>query len=151
MLGTKHAGVSSRAKPSRQLYNMNLLCNLEWHKGREVGEEQRHTAFSPITVHSGNNISLRQLSLMDQDTVSYSTAELICVAWCLFKIRSWQRNCTSTSLFQESWLRRTLRTPTLPNLLLYLVLLKCLLILKCGRAGIEKEHWWTLLHLKLKD
>jgi len=29
MLGTKHAGVSSRAKPSRQLYSVDLLGNSE--------------------------------------------------------------------------------------------------------------------------
>lgn len=86
---------------------------------------------------------------MDQDDASCTTAEQICITGCLSKI-SWQRNCTSTSLFPESWLCRTPRTPTPPNLLVYLVSLECLLRLKHGGAGVERVNTATLKTEALK-
>lgn len=83
--------------------------------------------------------------------LSYTTTEQIYVTCCLLKTRNWQRNCTSTSHFSESWLCRTPRTPTPPKLSVYVVLLKCFLSLEHGGEGVENKHWWTLLHLKLKD
>lgn len=126
MLGTRHAGVSSRAKPSRQLYKMDLLCNLERHSGRAL--------LPSAPPQCKQNIP--EAAVTDRSR------------WCfLHHSRTDLRNLLSTEnkklaeeLHKHFPVPRVMamqRTPTSPNLSVYLVLLEYLLSLKHG------EHCYT--------